>query len=101
MTITKKVGTRSQFGKALWTYAIVYILLITALLAVTTSVLANNPPGVEIVEPAPGSTLTGNVTVWIVAWDPDGNDQIQEVWVQIDGGDTLNATYNHTDAEGQ
>jgi predicted transcriptional regulator len=37
----------------------------------------------------------------MVAWDADGNDDIQDVWVRIDGGDLLNATYDHTDSEGQ
>jgi predicted transcriptional regulator len=61
----------------------------------------NSPPGIEIVEPAHGSNVSGTVTIWMVAWDPDGNDQITDVWVRIDGGELLEATYDHTDAEGQ
>ncbi|UCE38295.1 MAG: winged helix-turn-helix transcriptional regulator [Thermoplasmata archaeon] len=68
---------------------------------IVDNVPENNPPGIAIVEPDGGSTLSGTVTIWMVAWDPDGNDQIQEVWVKIDGGELRNATYNHTNAEGQ
>jgi hypothetical protein len=59
----------------------------------------NSPPGVEIIEPGHGETVSGTVTIWICAWDPDGNDQIQNVWVRFDNGVRHNATYNHTDVE--
>jgi predicted transcriptional regulator/major membrane immunogen (membrane-anchored lipoprotein)/sulfur transfer protein SufE len=101
MSYQKNVGNKSDFFKRLWVIIIVYLLLITALFAVSQSALANNPPVIEIVEPGPGETLSGNVTIWMVASDADGNDDIEEVWVKIDGGSLLNATYNHTDAEGQ
>jgi predicted transcriptional regulator len=68
---------------------------------IVDNVPENNPPGIEIVEPAGGSTVSGTVTIWMVAWDPDGLDQIQDVWVRIDGGELQNATYNHTNGEGQ
>jgi hypothetical protein len=61
----------------------------------------NSPPGIEIVEPGDGETVKGVIVIWMVAWDPDGNDQIENVWVRIDGGELRNATYNHTDGEGQ
>jgi predicted transcriptional regulator len=59
----------------------------------------NNPPGVEIIQPNNGDTVSGNVTILICAWDPDGNDEIQDVWVKIDNGNLQNATYSHTDSE--
>jgi len=59
----------------------------------------NHPPMIEIVEPDGGATISGTVVIWMCAWDPDGNDQIQDVWVRIDHGDWRNATHNHTDAE--
>jgi predicted transcriptional regulator len=37
----------------------------------------------------------------MLAWDTDGNEQIEDVWVRIDGGDLLNATYHETTSEGQ
>ena len=101
MSLVKKVGNKSVFSKSLWTCFIVYLLLIATIFTISIPVLANNPPGVEIVEPGAGSTVSGVVTIWIVAWDADGNDQIQDVWVKIDSGDYQNATYNHTDGEGQ
>ena len=60
----------------------------------------NNPPEIWIVEPDNGDTVSGVIVIWMVAWDDDGLDQIQDVWVRIDGGDLRNATYNHTDGEG-
>jgi predicted transcriptional regulator len=65
------------------------------------NVLENNPPGIEIVEPGHGDTVSGTIIIWMVAWDLDGNDDIQDVWVKIDDGDLQNATYNHTNGEGQ
>jgi major membrane immunogen (membrane-anchored lipoprotein) len=62
---------------------------------------ANNPPGIVIAHPTGGSSVKGNVTIWMNAWDADGSSQIQDVWVKIDGGSLINATYNHTDKEGQ
>ncbi|UCE38378.1 MAG: hypothetical protein JSW00_03835, partial [Thermoplasmata archaeon] len=79
----------------------VYCLLVSIIFAFLIPVSANNPPGIAITEPDNGATVNGTITIWMVAWDPDGNDQIEEVWVKIDGGDLRNATYNHTDAEGQ
>jgi hypothetical protein len=76
-------------------------LLIATIFTISIPVMANNPPGVEIIEPGAGETVSGVITIWIVAWDADGNDQIEDVWVKIDSGDYLNATYNHTDGEGQ
>jgi predicted transcriptional regulator len=59
----------------------------------------NHPPGVEITEPDNAETVSGTIMVWICAWDLDGNDQIENVWVRIDWGDLRNATHNHTDDE--
>ncbi|UCF08586.1 MAG: winged helix-turn-helix transcriptional regulator, partial [Thermoplasmata archaeon] len=61
----------------------------------------NHPPGIVITEPEAGAVVSGTVVIWMNAWDPDGNDQIQDVWVKIDGGHLRNATYHHTDGEGQ
>jgi predicted transcriptional regulator len=61
----------------------------------------NHAPGIEIVEPAHGETISGTITIWMVAWDPDGNDEIENVWVRIDGGALRNATFHHEDGEGQ
>jgi predicted transcriptional regulator/major membrane immunogen (membrane-anchored lipoprotein) len=68
---------------------------------IVDNVPENTPPHVEIIEPGHGDTVSGTITVWMIAWDADGNDDIQDVWVRIDGGTLLNATYNHTNHEGQ
>jgi sulfur transfer protein SufE len=86
------------------------LMLILALLVLSLSVGAldqrgsrpeNNAPGIIITQPAGGSTVKGNVTIWMHAWDADNISQIKHVWVKIDGGKLNNATYNHTDNEGQ
>lgn len=61
----------------------------------------NNAPGIVIVKPTGGSSVSGTVTIWMNAWDADNNSDIKNVWVKIDEGPNLNATYNHTDGEGQ
>jgi predicted transcriptional regulator len=43
--------------------------------------------------------VNGTVVIWVCAWDNDGNDQIQDVWIKIDHGNSENATHNHTDNE--
>jgi predicted transcriptional regulator len=61
----------------------------------------NHAPLIDIVEPEHRAKVSGTVTIWMVAWDADGLHEILDVWVRIDGGHLLNATYNHTDSEGQ
>jgi hypothetical protein len=61
----------------------------------------NNAPGIVIVKPEDGATVDGTVTIWMHAWDKDNNSDIQNVWVRINEGALQNATYNHTDNEGQ
>jgi hypothetical protein len=65
------------------------------------NVAGNNPPGVDIIHPHDGKTVSGVYTVWVVAWDLDGSEQVEDVWVKFDEGELLNATYNHTNGEGQ
>jgi len=86
------------------------LMLILALLVFSLAVGAldqrgsrpeNHPPGIIITHPTGGSTVQGNVTIWMHAWDADNNSDIKHVWVKIDGGALINATYNHTDLEGQ
>jgi hypothetical protein len=101
MSYQKKVGNKKDYFRSLWACTIVYLLLITSLFAISTSVMANNPPHVQIMEPSPGEVLSGNVTIWVRAWDADGNSQIEDVWIKIDSSPSENATYNHTDGEGQ
>lgn len=52
---------------------------------VTVSNEQENPPSVEIVEPAPGASLAGFVEIRGVAHDAEG--MLQSVDVRIDGGD--------------
>jgi DNA-binding MarR family transcriptional regulator len=59
----------------------------------------NNPPHVEIIEPEDGETVSGTIVIWVCAWDLDGNNQIQNVWIKIDHGTREDATHNHTDNE--
>ncbi len=59
----------------------------------------NHVPGVKIHEPKHGETVWGLVTVWVCAWDADGNEQIEDVWVRIDQGDWQNATFVKVDGE--
>jgi major membrane immunogen (membrane-anchored lipoprotein) len=85
----------------MWASLIVIVLFLTAIFVISTPVAANNPPGIAIIEPDDGAIVNGTIIIWMVAWDLDGNEEIQDVWVKIDSGDNQNATYNHTDAEGQ
>jgi len=57
------------------------------------------PPQTEILEPDNGEPVSGQITILICAWDPDGNPQIQNVWIRIDSGQLRNAVHDHTDAE--
>ena len=59
----------------------------------------NHAPGAEIVEMHPGDTVSGVVNVWIKATDPDGIEDIENVFVRIDDGDWHNATF-HRNGEG-
>jgi major membrane immunogen (membrane-anchored lipoprotein) len=101
MSYQKKVGKKKDYFRTLWACTIVYLLLISSIFAISSSVMANNPPHVKIEDPVPGEILSGNVTIWVRAWDADGNGQIEEVWIKINGGSLRNATYNHTDGDGQ
>ncbi len=101
MSYRRKVGANSNiFGKS-WVSILGFWLLISMVFVFSMSVAANNPPGIAITSPNDGATVSGTIVIWMNAWDADGDDTIQEVWVKIDGGDLLNATYNHTDGEGQ
>jgi hypothetical protein len=101
MSSKGKVGVNSDFKIRMWASLIVIVLFLTVIFVISTPVAANNPPGIAIVEPDDGATVNSIIIIWMVAWDPDGNEEIQEVWVRIDSGDNQNATYNHTDGEGQ
>ncbi len=105
MSYWGKVGKNDIFKSSwarLMSYWLILFLLISVVFVVTAPVKANSPPGIEITYPKHEQNVSGIVIIWMVAWDPDGNDQIQDVWVKFDDNPTwLNATYNHTDAEGQ
>jgi predicted transcriptional regulator len=96
-----KVGTNSDFRMQLWASLIVIVLFLTVIFVISTPVTANNPPEIAIIEPDDGAIVNGTIIIWMVAWDLDGNEEIEEVWVKIDDVELLNATYNHTDGEGQ
>jgi len=59
----------------------------------------NHPPGVKIHEPVDGEDVHGVIPIFVCAWDPDGNDDIREVFVRIDAGDWHEATWVLTNAE--
>jgi len=106
MSYWGKVGKKTNFIRSsfarLMSYWLILFLMISVVFVVTTPVTANSPPGIEIVYPEHEQNVSGVVVIWMVAWDPDGNDQIQDVWVKFDDDPTwLNATYNHTNPEGQ
>ncbi len=98
MSKITKVGAKSDFSR---TFFVVIWLLISTCFVILSPVAANTPPGIEIMEPSHGETVNGTVVIWMVAWDADNLSEIQDVWVRFDGGPSYNATYNHTDAEGQ
>jgi len=54
----------------------------------------NHLPRAEFVEPVQGDRLNGIVEVVVGATDPDGNDDIEMVFVKIDEGEWHNATFN-------
>src|SRR3990172_1222062 len=52
----------------------------------------NGPPWAKIVSPPGGSTVRGNVTLKILAGDPDPGDAVELVQVKVPGSDWQNAT---------
>jgi hypothetical protein len=52
----------------------------------------NTPPWVKIASPPGGSTVRGNVTLKMLAGDPDPGDAVELVQVKVPGADWENAT---------
>ncbi len=101
MTDSTKVGANSKGFIKVWANILLTFLLVSTVFFLSAPVGANHPPVIEIVEPVDGANVSGVVTIWMVASDMDGNDNITGVWVKIDNGTAQEATYNHTDGEGQ
>jgi hypothetical protein len=59
----------------------------------------NHAPGVEIVEPAHGEEVSGVVRILICAWDEDGFDDIEQVWIRIDDGSLREAIFFEVEGE--
>ncbi|OYT58631.1 hypothetical protein B6U81_07630, partial [Thermoplasmatales archaeon ex4484_30] len=61
------------------------------IVSITVSVnnVMNRPPNIEIMEPANGSTVKGNILINGRAWDEDGNSTIQKVEIRIDGNEWI------------
>jgi len=100
MSQRRGVGKKSDSLRNSWAKMSGCLLIMSMLVLASVSVTANAPPLIEIIEPAHGETVSGVITIWMLAWDEDGLDDIKHVWVKIDNGEFRNATFNHTDPEG-
>ena len=57
----------------------------------------NHPPRVEISRPAMDETVSGRADVVVMAMDPDGNDEIEQVQMKLGEGEWLNMEFLEED----
>ena len=66
---------------------------------IVENIVENGIPRVEIIEPGQGAQVHGVVRVSVAALDPDGNDDLEMIFVSIDEGEWQNATFHGNENE--
>ncbi|MDP6154976.1 MAG: Ig-like domain-containing protein [Candidatus Thermoplasmatota archaeon] len=61
------------------------------------NIVENQIPRAEFIEPGAGARVHGIVRVTVAASDPDGNDNLEMVFVRIDDGEWQNATFHNNE----
>ena len=59
----------------------------------------NHPPHVEIMTPLDGEIISGVVNITIRAWDADGREDVEAVFVKIDDGGWHHAIFVEYEGE--
>ncbi|HEC82824.1 MAG TPA: hypothetical protein ENI53_02950, partial [Thermoplasmatales archaeon] len=93
VTITAQANNNYIFshwsGDASGTATTIQITMNSNKNIVANFILPNNPPSIEITEPAEGSVVAEEINIKGKAWDIDGNESIVKVEIRIDDGEWI------------